>query len=76
MYLLDPRSIAYLWEEQQWIRAQVWPRVRVENYPYRLTHTLVRRLTPDPSVVGNEANRYIRRPMDQGSSLTKPIKNK
>ena len=24
-------------------------------------------LTPDPSVVGNEANRYIRRPMDQGS---------
>jgi len=26
-------------------------------------------LTPDPSVVGNEANRYIRRPMDQGSSL-------
>ena len=24
-----------------------WSRVRVENYPYHLTHTLVKRLTPD-----------------------------
>ena len=30
-------------------------------------------LTPGPSVVGNEANRYIRRPMDQGSSLVKLV---
>ena len=28
-----------------------WSRVRVENYPYHLTHTLVRRLTRDPTLL-------------------------
>ena len=40
--------------------------------PITYTHFfVVVTLTPGPSVVGNEANRYIRRPMDQGSSLAK-----
>jgi hypothetical protein len=31
------------------------------------TTILLGTLIPGPSVVGNEANRYIRRPIDQGS---------
>ena len=41
--------------------------VQLAEAIYYLSRLPLSHLTPDPSVVGNEANRYIRRPMDQGS---------
>jgi len=45
----------------------------VENYPYHLTHTLVRRLTLDlSSLTGTSLElRSCYRNLDQGSSLAK-----
>jgi len=44
------------------IRAQVWSRVRVANYPDHLTHTLVSRLTPGPFEVYSQSLPSDKRP--------------
>ena len=54
---------------------EAWSRVRVENYPYHLTHTLVKRLTPGPTrkLYFGIYNLSLKRSLDQGSSLVKLV---